>query len=169
MACGRQDIVSRVYRAFGEDCSEPGQVSLEDVAAHLDIKARTLRTRLAEAGTNFNQLLADYRCNLAKRLLASTDESIGEIVYLTGFSGPSTFTAPLNAGRIKRPSNTNQQKRQQGRLRCWLKESLRLADAAKSTVQRFLWLFRPHPYTPQPEYGGEIPPKAQTRAVRGFG
>ena len=61
------------------------------MAAKLDIKPRTLRTRLAEANTNFNQLLADYRCNLAKRLLANTAESIDEIVYLTGFSEPSTF------------------------------------------------------------------------------
>ncbi|ASP40989.1 AraC family transcriptional regulator [Bacterioplanes sanyensis] len=86
----RQDIVSQVYKAFGE-MLESGQVTLESVSSRLGIKARTLRTRLAEAGTNFNQLLADYRCNLAKRLLADTDESIDEIVYLTGFSEPSTF------------------------------------------------------------------------------
>lgn len=86
----RQDIVSRVYKVLGE-VLETGQVSLDDVASRLDIKARTLRTRLSEADTNFNQVLADYRCNLAKRLLARTDESIDEIVYLTGFSEPSTF------------------------------------------------------------------------------
>ncbi len=86
----RQDVVSRVYRVFGE-ILESGEVSLECVADRLDIKARTLRSRLAEAGTSFNSLLADYRCTLAKRLLAATDETIDEIVYLTGFSEPSTF------------------------------------------------------------------------------
>ena len=86
----RQDVVVRVNRVIGE-ILETGQVNLEQVAAKLDIKPRTLRTRLAEANTNFNQLLADYRCNLAKRLLANTAESIDEIVYLTGFSEPSTF------------------------------------------------------------------------------
>lgn len=86
----RQDIVSRVYKVLGE-VLETGQVSLDDVASRLGIKARTLRTRLSDADTNFNQVLADYRCNLAKRLLARTDESIDEIVYLTGFSEPSTF------------------------------------------------------------------------------
>lgn len=86
----RQDVVARINRIIGE-ILETGQVNLEQVAAKLDIKPRTLRTRLAEANTNFNQLLADYRCNLAKRLLANTDESIDEIVYLTGFSEPSTF------------------------------------------------------------------------------
>lgn len=86
----RQDVVARVNRVIGE-ILETGQVNLEQVAAKLDIKPRTLRTRLAEANTNFNQLLADYRCNLARRLLANTDETIDEIVYLTGFSEPSTF------------------------------------------------------------------------------
>ena len=86
----RQDVVSKVYKVFGE-VLETGQVNLDDVASRLDIKPRTLRTGLTEAGTNFNQLLADYRCNLAKRLLSGTDESIDEIVYLTGFSEPSTF------------------------------------------------------------------------------
>jgi AraC-like DNA-binding protein len=109
----RQDIVSRVYRVFGE-VLETGQVSLEDVAAHLGIKARTLRTRLAEAGTNFNQLLANYRCNLAKRLLASTDESIDEIVYLTGFSEPSTFYRAFKRWTDQTPIEYRNQKRQQG-------------------------------------------------------
>lgn len=86
----RQDVVARVNRVIGE-ILETGQVNLEQVALKLNIKPRTLRTRLAEANTNFNQLLADYRCNLAKRLLANTDETIDEIVYLTGFSEPSTF------------------------------------------------------------------------------
>jgi|TARA_B100001063_G_scaffold76361_1_gene70592 AraC-like DNA-binding protein len=86
----RQDVVARVNRIIGE-ILETGQINLEQVAAKLEIKPRTLRTRLAEANTNFNQLLADFRCNLAKRLLANTSESIDEIVYLTGFSEPSTF------------------------------------------------------------------------------
>lgn len=107
----RQDIVSRVYKVFGE-VLETGQVSLEDVAAHLDIKARTLRTRLSEAGTNFNQLLADYRCNLAKKLLARTDESIDEIVYLTGFSEPSTFYRAFKRWTEQTPVEYRNQKRQ---------------------------------------------------------
>ena len=53
--------------------------------------ARRLRTELEEAGTSFNHVLADYRSRLARRLLARTDESIEQIVYLTGFAEPSTF------------------------------------------------------------------------------
>lgn len=86
----KQDFISGVNRLIGQ-LLESGRADLETVAARLEIKPRSLRTRLTEAGTNFNQLLADYRCNLAKKLLAKTDESIDEIVYLTGFSEPSTF------------------------------------------------------------------------------
>lgn len=86
----KQDLVGQVNRLIGE-LLESGEANLEEVAQRLGIKPRQLRTRLAEAGTNFNQLVADYRCRLAKRLLAGTDESIDEIVYLTGFSEPSTF------------------------------------------------------------------------------
>lgn len=86
----KQDFIDRVNRLIGE-LLESGHANLETVAERLGIKPRSLRTRLTEVDTNFNQLLADYRCNLAKKLLARTDESIDEIVYLTGFSEPSTF------------------------------------------------------------------------------
>lgn len=86
----KQDLVVQVSRLIAE-LLESGQANLEEIANRLEIKPRQLRTRLADAGTNFNQLVADYRCRLAKRLLGGTDESIDEIVYLTGFSEPSTF------------------------------------------------------------------------------
>lgn len=86
----RRDLVAEVKRIIGESLEE-GEVSLEQIATRLGIKPRALRTKLDEAGTSFNQVLADYRCRLAKQLLARTDESIDQVVYLTGFSEPSTF------------------------------------------------------------------------------
>ncbi|CAM3693105.1 AraC family transcriptional regulator [Parendozoicomonas haliclonae] len=86
----KQDIIVDVNRVIGE-LLDSGEVSLESVSERLDMTARSLRSRLSDAGTSFNNLLANYRCNLAKQLLARTDESIDEIVYLTGFSEPSTF------------------------------------------------------------------------------
>lgn len=86
----KQAVVDDVKRVIGE-VLELGQPDLETVAGRLNTSARNLRARLADAGTSFNQVLADYRCVLAKRLLARTDESIGDVVYLTGFSEPSTF------------------------------------------------------------------------------
>jgi len=86
----KQDIVGQVERIVAE-LLESGEVTLESVAGRLGLKPRTLRTRLSEAETSFNQVLADFRYRLSRKLLATTGESIDEIVYLTGFSEPSTF------------------------------------------------------------------------------
>jgi AraC-like DNA-binding protein len=86
----QQDMVTQVNQVIGE-LLETGEVGIALIAARLGIKPRSFRAQLTKAGTNFNQLLSNYRCHLAKRLLSCTDESIDEIVYLTGFSEPSTF------------------------------------------------------------------------------
>jgi AraC-like DNA-binding protein len=108
----RQDILSQVNKIIGE-LLETGTVNLDVVAQRMALKPRSLRSKLSEANTNFNQLFADYRCHLAKRLLVSTDESIDEIVYLTGFSEPSTFyrafkrwtdTTPIEYRKLKKGS-----------------------------------------------------------------
>lgn len=86
----KEDVVVQVNKIIAE-LLDSGEVTLESVAERLAIKPRSLRTRLADVDTNFNQILADFRYNLARRLLAKTNETIDEIVYLTGFSEPSTF------------------------------------------------------------------------------
>ena len=86
----REDLVERIRGAFAQHL-ELENCDLEQVARELDIPPRRLRFELARAGTSFSQLLADFRFALAKRLLAKTDEAIDNIVYLTGFSEPSTF------------------------------------------------------------------------------
>lgn len=86
----RYDLVGEVRRAIGSTL-ECGETTLETVAEQLNITPRRLRSQLSEAQTSFQQILSDYRCRLAKRLLANTAESIERIVYLTGFAEPSTF------------------------------------------------------------------------------
>jgi len=86
----KEDIVLQVNKIIAE-LLESGDVTLDEIAFRLNIKSRSLRSRLAEVNINFNQILANYRYKLARKLLAKTDESINEIVYLTGFSEPSTF------------------------------------------------------------------------------
>jgi AraC-like DNA-binding protein len=43
------------------------------------------------AGTSLQRIINQYRKSLSRQLLSQTDETIAEIVYLTGFSEPSTF------------------------------------------------------------------------------
>ncbi len=86
----RKDLVGEVRRAIGETL-ESGEITLETIAERLGTTSRRLRTQLSEADTSFQQVLSDYRARLSKRLLSQTNESVEQIVYLTGFSEPSTF------------------------------------------------------------------------------
>jgi len=86
----RQDLIERIRRLFAERL-ELEQCDLEGIAAELKITPRRLRFELAQADTSFSDLLANFRFDLAKKLLARTKEPIENIVYLTGFSEPSTF------------------------------------------------------------------------------
>lgn len=86
----RQDLVERIRTVFSQRL-ELEQCELEEVARELDIAPRRLRFELTQAGTSFSELLADFRFALARKLLRSTEEPIENIVYLTGFSEPSTF------------------------------------------------------------------------------
>jgi AraC-like DNA-binding protein len=86
----RLDLVRKVRELIAELLVDSG-VTLEQVAARLNMPARRLRERLAVAGVRFNDLITDYRCRLAKDLLLNTDERIDVIVERTGFSEPSTF------------------------------------------------------------------------------
>ena len=99
-----------VKRAIAEDL-ERGQPELAVIARRLGVSARVLRARLAQAGTSFNQVLADYRAHLAKRLLAKTDEPIVDVVYLTGFSEPSTFYRAFKRWTGKTPVEYRDQRR----------------------------------------------------------
>jgi AraC-like DNA-binding protein len=51
--------VGQVERIVAE-LLDSGEVTLDAVAERLGIKARTLRTRLTETETSFNQVLADF-------------------------------------------------------------------------------------------------------------
>lgn len=107
----RYDLVGEVRRAIGSTL-ESGETTLETVAAQLNITPRRLRTQLSEANTSFQQILSDYRCRLAKKLLANTNESVERIVYLTGFSEPSTFYRAFKRWTNETPVEYRKRKQQ---------------------------------------------------------
>jgi AraC-like DNA-binding protein len=86
----RQDLVERVRTVFSQRL-ELENCELEDVAKQLGMPPRRLRFELTRAGTSFSDLLSEFRYAVARKLLRTTDEPIENIVYLTGFSEPSTF------------------------------------------------------------------------------
>jgi len=86
----KQDLITDIRSHIGA-LLETGDISLEVLSQRLGITSRQLRHRLNLAGTSLQRLINQHRRSLAKRLLSQTDEAISEIVYLTGFSEPSTF------------------------------------------------------------------------------
>ena len=93
-----------------------GEESVLDVATGRASELPALEQRLKEleeAGTSFNHVLADYRSRLARRLLARTDESIEQIVYLTGFAEPSTFYRAFKRWTHETPIEYRKRKQEQ--------------------------------------------------------
>lgn len=65
--------------------------SMEDVARHLGMSARSLRRRLVAEGSEYKDLIARARTRIAKRLLEHPRASIHEIAYAMGFATPAAF------------------------------------------------------------------------------
>lgn len=63
-----------------------------DVAAQLGMSEATLRRALAREGTNFTLVLRETRLQVALERLQTTEQSLSEIAYSTGFSSHSHFT-----------------------------------------------------------------------------
>ncbi len=78
-------------RAFLLEEVKRGTPTLQTAAAHLHTSPRTLKRRLREEGTTFQDLLDAVRCDLAKRYLEEQRFALGEVSFLLGFSEPSAF------------------------------------------------------------------------------
>jgi len=69
-----------------------GGVSIEKVAAAMDLSERTLQRRLGECGATFNELVERMRFQLSQRYLRQDHLSLTEIGYLLGYSELSAFS-----------------------------------------------------------------------------
>jgi AraC-like DNA-binding protein len=65
--------------------------SIDDAATTLRISTRTLKRRLAAAGTTFQQLRDDVQYELARQLLRDTTIPAGQIASIVGYSESSAF------------------------------------------------------------------------------
>lgn len=64
---------------------------LPKICAEFALSERTLRRRLEDENTSFQQLLMQTRKQLAERYLQSTQHSVQEIAWLLGYQDPSNF------------------------------------------------------------------------------
>ncbi|WP_067660923.1 AraC family transcriptional regulator [Nocardia harenae] len=68
-----------------------GPPTLDAVAAELAMSTRTLRRRLAAAGTSYRGLLDEVRRTLAEELLAATPMSVDDIALRLGYAEATPF------------------------------------------------------------------------------
>ena len=66
-------------------------ISLEEVAANLNMSSQTLRRRLREEGNGFQEIKDAVRKDSAVQQLLGSDRPINEIAEALGFSEPSAF------------------------------------------------------------------------------
>jgi AraC-like DNA-binding protein len=84
-----KDLTSEIRRRLASDLARVP--SLEKMAQELGLGERTLRRRLEEERTSFQEILDDLRVEVARRHLQQQRISISEVAYLLGYSEPSAF------------------------------------------------------------------------------
>lgn len=84
-------LQQQLARFVADALADGGPPSLADAARAVAMSERTLRRRLAEAGTQWKAVVEDTRKTLAQRMLRDGDRSPAEIAWALGFSEPSAF------------------------------------------------------------------------------
>ncbi|MEM7654428.1 MAG: AraC family transcriptional regulator, partial [Pseudomonadota bacterium] len=75
------------------DASLEGEVSLADLADHLDLPVMPLNHGIRECfGAPFHQVLLEKRVARARHLLSQSEASIADIAYACGFSSQQHMT-----------------------------------------------------------------------------
>lgn len=106
----KHQLVYAIESLLSNGLLESGQFDQKFIAEQLNRNPRTLRADLQAINTNYEKILNQHREKLARRLLAHTQETIDQIVYLTGFSEPSAFTRAFKRWSGETPSAYRQRK-----------------------------------------------------------
>jgi len=69
-----------------------GSLTADTVAAQFRMSERTLRRRLQEETTSYQEILNDVRVELARHYLKKEKREIAEVALILGFSDQSAFT-----------------------------------------------------------------------------
>ncbi|WP_025470595.1 AraC family transcriptional regulator [Acinetobacter lactucae] len=106
----KHQLVYEIERLLSNGLLESREFDQTFIAEKLNRNPRTLRADLQAINTNYEKILNQHREKLARRLLAHTQETMDQIVYLTGFSEPSAFTRAFKRWTGETPSAYRQRK-----------------------------------------------------------
>lgn len=107
------DALARARALVARHLSE-GEMTLEQLAAMLDLGARTLQRRLKDEGMGFTQLVDGVRQELAERYLVDPNLDLNDLAFLLGFSEQSAFQRAFKRWRGMSPGAYRKQLQQGG-------------------------------------------------------
>ena len=85
----RAGLAAEIHRQLA---LRPGQVpKMDDMAKELNIGTRTLRRRLNDEKTNYQQVVTNFRVAMARRYLDETTLPANEVAMLVGYSDPANL------------------------------------------------------------------------------
>jgi AraC-like DNA-binding protein len=82
-----------------------GGLNADTVAAQFSMSSRTLRRRLQQEATTYQEILDDVRAELARHYLTKEKRGIDEVAFLLGFSDPSAFTKAFRRWTRQTPAD----------------------------------------------------------------
>jgi AraC-like DNA-binding protein len=92
-----------------------GSASLRHTAHRLGISQRSLQRHLTAMGTSYSEMVTEVRLDTACHLLTESSQSISNIAYSLGYSGPSSFSRTfMRLMKIQPAVYRRQQMAQQG-------------------------------------------------------
>ncbi|WP_431288869.1 AraC family transcriptional regulator [Roseateles chitinivorans] len=87
--------------------------TIDTLARELNMSARSLQRRLGEAGTSYQTVLDHVRLETARRLLADTAFTPGEIAFFLGFEEANSFQRAFRRWEGRTPAQWREQTQQQ--------------------------------------------------------
>ena len=81
-----------------------GKAKAENVAAALALSVRTLARRLADEGTTYGDVVDELRKSLATQYLKDPGMSLGQIAWLLGYEGSTSFNHAFKRWTGRSPS-----------------------------------------------------------------
>ena len=78
---------------------------VEEVASELHMSSRTLKRKLQQLGTSYQEVLDGLRKGLAVEYLTQTDKTVDEIAMSLGYSDASNFARAFRRWTLRSPSD----------------------------------------------------------------
>ena len=105
----KDDIVSQVTAAVTASLEQG--LDVDEVARQLNMSARTLRRRLSDNHSSYQQILQDVRCQIATAYLRDTQMTIDDIAMRVGFTESANFRHAFKRWTGHPPSYYRKQRR----------------------------------------------------------